>query len=55
MNDGARVLSLGVYLHGLAAEIASRGMDLSGLLAGEVADAVPRARLKLLEELRKGA
>ena len=51
-NDGARVLSLGVYLHGLAAELASHGTDLSGLLAGEVADAVPRARLKLLEELR---
>src|SRR5882762_4413565 len=53
-DDGARVLSLGVYLHGLAAESATRGTDLSGLLAGEVADAVPDARLKLLEELRKG-
>jgi NAD(P)H-hydrate epimerase len=52
-DDGGRVLSLGVYLHGLAAEIASRGTDLSGLLAGEVADAVPHARLRLLEELRK--
>jgi ADP-dependent NAD(P)H-hydrate dehydratase / NAD(P)H-hydrate epimerase len=52
-DDGARVLSLGVYLHGLAAEIASRGTDLSGLLAGEVADSVPHARLRLLEELRK--
>ncbi len=52
-DDGARVLSLGVYLHGLAAEIASQGTDLSGLLAGEVADAVPHARRKLLEELRK--
>jgi len=48
------VLSLGVYLHGLAAELASRGTDLSGLLASEVADAVPHARLKLLKELRKG-
>jgi hypothetical protein len=34
--------------------LATRGTDLSGLLAGEVADAVPDARLKLLEELRKG-
>ena len=51
--DGARVLALGVYLHGLAAELASRGRDLSGLLAGEVADGVPFARLKLLEELQK--
>src|SRR5229473_821113 len=31
------------------------GDVLTGILAGEVADAVPRARLKLLEELRKGA
>ena len=54
-DDGVRVLSLGVYLHGLAAELASRGTDLSGLLASEVADAVPHARLKLLKELRKGA
>src|SRR5712664_1447674 len=53
-DDGARVLSLGVYLHGIAAELASCGTDLSGLLASEVADAVPHARLKLLEELRKG-
>jgi ADP-dependent NAD(P)H-hydrate dehydratase / NAD(P)H-hydrate epimerase len=53
-DDGPRVLSLGVYLHGRAAEIASRGTDLSGLLASEVADAVPQARRKLLGELRKG-
>lgn len=53
-DDGARILSLGVYLHGLAAEIASREMDLSGLLASEVADAIPHARAKLLEEIRKG-
>jgi ADP-dependent NAD(P)H-hydrate dehydratase / NAD(P)H-hydrate epimerase len=52
-DDGARILSLGVYLHGLAAELAPRGSDLSGLLAGEVADAMPQARLKLLEELRE--
>jgi len=51
--DGARVLALGVHLHGLAAELASRGRDLSGLLAGEVAEGVPLARLKLLEELRQ--
>jgi hydroxyethylthiazole kinase-like uncharacterized protein yjeF len=53
LDDGARVLSLGVYLHGLAAELASRGTDVSGLLAGEVADAVPHARMRLLEELRQ--
>jgi NAD(P)H-hydrate epimerase len=54
-DDGARVLSLGVYLHGLAAELASHGTDVSGLLAGEVAEAMPRARRKLLEELRERA
>ena len=53
LDDGARVLALGVYLHGLAAEIASQGTDMSGLLASEVADAVPQARLKLLKELRQ--
>jgi NAD(P)H-hydrate epimerase len=53
-DDGALILSLGVYLHGLAAEIASRGTDLSGLLASEVADAIPFARAKLLEEIRNG-
>jgi len=53
-DNGALILSLGVYLHGLAAEIASRGTDLSGLLASEVADAIPHARAKLLEEIRKG-
>jgi NAD(P)H-hydrate epimerase len=54
-QDWLRVLALGVYLHGIAAELATEKMDLSGLLAGEVAVSVPQARLKLLEELRKGA
>jgi len=51
-DDGARVLSLGVYLHGLAAELASRGTDLSASSPAKVADAVPAPALKLLEELR---
>ena len=46
------VLALGVYLHGLGAELASAGMDASGLLAGDLAQTIGRARLKLLEELR---
>jgi len=54
-DDLGRILSLGVYLHGSGAEIASRDTDMSGLLASEVADAVPLARLKLLEELRRRA
>ncbi len=53
IEDGVRVAALGVYLHGVAAERAARGRDCSGLLAGEVADAIPAARLELLGELQK--
>jgi hydroxyethylthiazole kinase-like uncharacterized protein yjeF len=52
-EDWTRVLALGVYLHGAAAELAAAGMDLSGLLAGEVASAVPQARRRLLAELQR--
>jgi hydroxyethylthiazole kinase-like uncharacterized protein yjeF len=50
--DWLRVLALGVYLHGAAADLAVRGVDPSGLLASEVAGAVPKARLALLRELQ---
>jgi ADP-dependent NAD(P)H-hydrate dehydratase / NAD(P)H-hydrate epimerase len=53
-EDWIRVLALGVFLHGKAAEVAVEGIDLSGLLAGEVADAIPEARRRLLLELRRG-
>ncbi len=48
-----RVLGLGVYLHGLAAELLSQQNDASGILAGEVAHAIPFARRKLLQELQE--
>jgi hydroxyethylthiazole kinase-like uncharacterized protein yjeF len=51
-DDWLRVLTLGVYLHGAAADFAVSGTDPSGLLAGEVAAAVPQARRKLLRELQ---
>lgn len=51
-EDWTRVLALGVYLHGVAAELATEGTDPSGLLAHEVASAVPKARLQLLKELQ---
>ena len=51
--DWPRVLALGVYLHGLAAEIVTRDTDPSGLLAGEVAEAIPQARLQLIRELQQ--
>jgi len=47
---GARVLSLGVYLHGLAAEWHPAARSV-GLLAAKLQTLCPR-RLKLLEELR---
>jgi hydroxyethylthiazole kinase-like uncharacterized protein yjeF len=52
-DDWLRVLALGVYLHGAAADQAVQGTDPSGLLASEVAAAVPRARRALLRELRR--
>jgi len=51
-EDFLRVLALGAYLHGRAAELLSEPADGSGILASEVAQAVPYARRKLLEELR---
>ena len=54
-DDWLRVLALGVYLHGKAAEIATRNTDESGLLATEVADALPLARRELLRELQQRA
>ena len=52
-DDWLRTLALGVYLHGAAAEVASRGTDLSGIVASDVARAVPQARLELLRELQR--
>jgi ADP-dependent NAD(P)H-hydrate dehydratase / NAD(P)H-hydrate epimerase len=51
-DDWTRVLALGVYLHGKAAEFATKTTDQSGLLATEVAAAVPHARRQLLQELQ---
>jgi ADP-dependent NAD(P)H-hydrate dehydratase / NAD(P)H-hydrate epimerase len=52
-DDCARILALGVYLHGLAADIAVNGMDVSGLLADDVIAMIPDARAALLQELQK--
>ena len=51
-EDLVRVVALGVYLHGIAAELLSQQSDDSGVLAEEVANAIPYARRKLLEELQ---
>jgi ADP-dependent NAD(P)H-hydrate dehydratase / NAD(P)H-hydrate epimerase len=54
-RDFLRVLALGVYLHGLAAELLAQSSDASGILAGDVAHAIPFARRKLLQELQERA
>ena len=51
--DWLRVLALGVYLHGKAAEIATANTDVSGLLSSELVNALPHARRALLEELQR--
>ncbi len=55
-TDWARVLTLGVYLHGIAADLlaAEGDDDISGMLATEVAGAVSWAREYLLREIRFG-
>ena len=51
-EDLLRIVALGVYLHGRAADLLSEQSDASGILAGEVAQAIPYARRKLLGELQ---
>jgi len=51
-GDWLRVLVLGVYLHGLAADIGVTEMDPSGLIADDVIALIPQARMKLLQELQ---
>jgi ADP-dependent NAD(P)H-hydrate dehydratase / NAD(P)H-hydrate epimerase len=52
-GDWLLVLALGVYLHGLAADIGVMRMDASGLIADDVISLIPEARRKLLQELQK--
>jgi len=52
-NDWVRILALSVYLHGLAADLAINGMDVSGLLADDVIGMIPDARAIFLQELQK--
>ena len=54
-EDWLRVLALGVYLHGSAADILGRAPDLSGVLAQEIAKALPSARASLIRELQRRA
>jgi len=54
-NDLHRVVALGAYLHGRAAELVTALTDESGILATEVAQTIPAARRKLLQELQARA
>jgi hydroxyethylthiazole kinase-like uncharacterized protein yjeF len=53
-EDWLRVLALGVFLHGTAADILARDGDPSGALAHEVAQCIPDAREHLLKEIQLG-
>jgi NAD(P)H-hydrate epimerase len=54
-EDWLRVLALGTWLHGRAADTIVADTDSSGILASEVARALPYARNELLREIRRGA
>src|SRR5229473_2567055 len=53
-QDWHRVLTLGVYLHGIAAEHSVQTHEISGVLALEVVQNIPSARSRLIRELQRG-
>ncbi len=53
-QDWLRVLALGVYLHGTAADILAEEGEPSGVLAHEVAQMIPEARESLLRKIQFG-
>ena len=53
-EDWLRVLALGVFLHGVAADILALDEEPSGILAHQVAEGIPGAREWLLREIRFG-
>jgi len=54
-TDWLRVLALGAFLHGAAADILSRDEEPSGILAQKVAATIPAAREYVLREIQFGA
>jgi hydroxyethylthiazole kinase-like uncharacterized protein yjeF len=50
VEDWARVLSLGVYLHGLAGDIAASRVGEAPLIASDLVDAIPEAYARILAE-----
>ncbi len=53
-QDWHRVLTLGVYLHGIAAENSAQPHELSGMLAQEIVWNIPLSRGRLIRELQGG-
>ncbi|HEY6269770.1 MAG TPA: NAD(P)H-hydrate dehydratase [Candidatus Acidoferrum sp.] len=53
-QDWHRVLTLGVYLHGIAAENSAQTPELSGVMAQDVVRNIPSARARLIRELQRG-
>jgi NAD(P)H-hydrate epimerase len=53
-SDWLRVLALGTYLHGSAADLLARDHDPSGILSHQVAENIPVARERLLREIQFG-
>jgi NAD(P)H-hydrate epimerase len=50
IEDWSRVLSLGVYLHGLAGDIAASRVGEAPLIASDVIDALPEAYARVIAE-----
>jgi len=50
VEDWARVLSLGVYLHGLAGDIAASRVGEAPLIASDLIDAIPEAYARVVAE-----
>lgn len=50
IEDWTRVLSLGVYLHGLAGDIAASRVGQAPLIASDLVDALPEAYAQVLEK-----
>ena len=51
MDDWSRVLSFGVYLHGLAGDIAASRVGQAPLIASDLIDAIPEAYARVLTEM----
>ena len=52
IDDWARVLGLGIYLHGLAGDIAASRVGEAPLIASDLIEAIPEAYARILAEWR---